>query len=47
MNDKGAGFGKDTNKVTLIEKDGTSHIFETKHKKEVAVDIVNLLGSIL
>lgn len=47
MNDKGAGFGKDTNKVTLIERNGKSHKFETKLKKEVAKDIINLLSSIL
>ena len=43
MNDKGAGFGVDTNKVTIMEKDGKSHTFEIKPKKEVAKDIANTL----
>jgi len=47
MNDKGAGFGKDTNKVTLIERTGKKHIFETKPKTEVAEDIINLLSTYL
>jgi phosphopantothenoylcysteine decarboxylase/phosphopantothenate--cysteine ligase len=43
MQDKGAGFAKDTNKITLIESNGESHKFETKLKTEVAKDIVNML----
>lgn len=43
MNDAGAGFAKDTNKVTIIEKNGKNHTFDTKSKKEVSKDIVNLL----
>jgi len=45
MNDKGAGFGKDTNKITIIEKNGKSHTFETKPKTEVAKDIIKVLES--
>ncbi len=45
MNDKGAGFGKETNKITIIEKNGKNHKFETKPKTDVANDIVNLLGT--
>ena len=41
--DKNAGFGVDTNKVTIIEKDGDVHRYELKTKKEVAVDIVDLI----
>lgn len=41
--DKQAGFGVDTNKVTIIEKDGTVHSYEVKPKKEVATDIVDLI----
>lgn len=41
--DKQAGFGVDTNKVTIIEKDGTVHSYEVKPKKEVAADIVDLI----
>ena len=45
MNDKGAGFGKDTNKITIIEKNGKSHTFDTKPKTEVAKDIIKVLES--
>ncbi len=41
--DKQAGFGVETNKVTIIEKDGTVHSYEVKPKKEVAADIVDLI----
>ena len=47
MNDKGAGFGKDTNKITILEKNGKKHTFDTKPKKNVAIDIVNLLAAYL
>jgi phosphopantothenoylcysteine decarboxylase/phosphopantothenate--cysteine ligase len=47
MNDLDAGFAKDTNKITIIEKNGKKHIFDTKSKKEVSVDIVNLLQNYL
>jgi phosphopantothenoylcysteine decarboxylase/phosphopantothenate--cysteine ligase len=47
MNDVGAGFAKDTNKVTIIEKNGKKHTFDTKSKKEVSKDIVNLLQNYL
>lgn len=47
MNDTGAGFGKDTNKITLIEKSGKKHTFDTKPKAEVAEDILNLLSTYL
>jgi phosphopantothenoylcysteine decarboxylase/phosphopantothenate--cysteine ligase len=40
LNEKGAGFGTDTNKITLFEKNGQETIFELKSKKEVAKDIV-------
>ncbi len=43
--DKQAGFGVDTNKVTIIEKDGSVHSYEVKPKKEVAADIVDLIIS--
>ncbi|MFZ8836400.1 MAG: bifunctional phosphopantothenoylcysteine decarboxylase/phosphopantothenate--cysteine ligase CoaBC [Flavobacteriales bacterium] len=41
--DPGAGFGTDTNKVTIFEKGGKTHNFDLKSKSEVAQDIVNLL----
>jgi phosphopantothenoylcysteine decarboxylase/phosphopantothenate--cysteine ligase len=40
LRDKGAGFGKDTNKVTLISKDNKVIPFQVKTKKEVAKDIL-------
>jgi len=41
LNDKGAGFGFDTNKITLIDKHGKSQAYPLKSKTEVAGDIVN------
>lgn len=43
MNDEGAGFGHNTNKVTIFEKSGRSKAFDTKPKAEVAKDIVNAI----
>jgi phosphopantothenoylcysteine decarboxylase/phosphopantothenate--cysteine ligase len=40
LKDQGAGFGHDTNKVTIIHKDNELKHFELKSKKEVAGDIV-------
>jgi len=40
LNDKGAGFGIDTNKIMIIDRQGQEFTFETKSKKEVANDIV-------
>lgn len=40
LNDAGAGFGVDTNKITLIDKDNNLTFFELKSKTEVAEDIV-------
>lgn len=45
MNDAGAGFGYDTNKVTIIEKDHTIHEIPLKEKTAIAKDITNLLIS--
>ncbi len=47
LNDKGAGFGTDTNKITILEKNGKSHNFETKPKSEVAKDIIRILKTYL
>lgn len=41
LNDDGAGFKKDTNKVTLLYKNGKQKTFEVKHKKDVAKDIID------
>lgn len=41
LNDQGAGFGHDTNKISIFSKKGEEQIFEKKSKREVAIDIVN------
>jgi len=41
LQDKGAGFKSDTNKVTLIDKEENMISYELKSKKEVAEDIFN------
>lgn len=46
LQDEGAGFQHNTNKVTLIDKDSKT-CFPLKSKKEVAKDIVNKLVSII
>jgi len=43
LNDAGAGFGHDTNKITIFDRQGGVQHFDTKSKKEVAVDIVNAI----
>lgn len=43
LNDNGAGFGQDTNKITIFEKSGKEFNFSLKSKKEVATDIVNII----
>jgi phosphopantothenoylcysteine decarboxylase/phosphopantothenate--cysteine ligase len=40
MQDEGAGFGTDTNRVTMIDRSGTSERFELKPKNQVAADLV-------
>ena len=41
LQDKGAGFGYDTNKVTILSRKGEKHSFELKTKREVAKDIID------
>jgi phosphopantothenoylcysteine decarboxylase/phosphopantothenate--cysteine ligase len=43
LNDKQAGFGKDTNKVTIFERGGKEFRFDAKPKQEVAKDIVDTI----
>jgi phosphopantothenoylcysteine decarboxylase/phosphopantothenate--cysteine ligase len=43
LKDASAGFGKDTNKVTIFDKAKTAYAFEAKSKKLVANDIVDLI----
>lgn len=44
LQDRGAGFGHDTNKISIISKDNIIKKFELKHKAEVASDIVDVLA---
>ena len=41
LNDEGAGFKTDTNKITIIDKAGNVVKFDLKTKVEVAADIVD------
>lgn len=43
LNDKGAGFGHDTNKISIINKAGQEKEFGLKPKQEVAKDIVTAI----
>ncbi len=43
LKDEGAGFGHDTNKITIIDRKNKVSEFSLKNKKEVAADIVNAI----
>lgn len=43
LKDSGAGFGYDTNKITLIDRNHTVRSFDLKSKKEAARDIVSAI----
>ena len=43
LNDAGAGFGHDTNKITIFEKGGQEFNFGIKSKTDVAKDIVDTI----
>jgi phosphopantothenoylcysteine decarboxylase/phosphopantothenate--cysteine ligase len=43
LKDEGAGFGLDTNKITIFDRRGNEYPFGTKSKKEVAADIINTI----
>ncbi|MDO6736948.1 bifunctional phosphopantothenoylcysteine decarboxylase/phosphopantothenate--cysteine ligase CoaBC [Wenyingzhuangia sp. 2_MG-2023] len=43
LRDKGAGFAKDTNKITIIDKDFSIQKFDTKSKPDVAKDILTVI----
>ena len=45
LNDKGAGFSVDTNKVTILDKAVDKTVYELKTKVEVAKDIVDQIAS--
>ena len=46
LNEQGAGFKTDTNKITIIDKYDNTQLFELKSKKEVARDIVEKIITI-
>ncbi|MGJ1415086.1 bifunctional phosphopantothenoylcysteine decarboxylase/phosphopantothenate--cysteine ligase CoaBC [Sphingobacterium multivorum] len=46
MQDKGAGFATDTNKITIIDRAGNTHEFSLKSKEEVAKDICSIIVSL-
>jgi phosphopantothenoylcysteine decarboxylase/phosphopantothenate--cysteine ligase len=43
LNDPAAGFGKDTNKVTIFDREGGVQSFPAKSKIDVAKDIIDLI----
>lgn len=47
LNDPNAGFGYDTNKISIIHRSGSKKEFELKNKKAVAEDIVNEISQII
>lgn len=47
LNDEGAGFGHDTNKITIFEKGGMEIKYERKPKQQVAKDIVDRIVNML
>jgi phosphopantothenoylcysteine decarboxylase/phosphopantothenate--cysteine ligase len=47
LSDEGAGFGFDTNKITIFEKGGSEIPYERKPKQQVAKDIVDRIVNML
>ncbi len=47
LNDAGAGFSNDTNKITIIDNDLQKSVFDLKTKTEVAKDICNKVVEML
>ncbi len=45
LEDAGAGFGHDTNKVTIIRRNGEAHSYPLQSKEEVASNIVDHIES--
>lgn len=46
LTDQGAGFGHDTNKITIIDVTSTITEYDLKKKTEVAKDIINTLAKL-
>jgi phosphopantothenoylcysteine decarboxylase / phosphopantothenate---cysteine ligase len=47
LKEEGAGFGFDTNKITIIDRNNIIDKFELKSKKEAAGDIINKIVSMI
>jgi phosphopantothenoylcysteine decarboxylase / phosphopantothenate---cysteine ligase len=47
LKDQGAGFGSNTNKVTILDRHGNQFEFPLKSKKEVAADILDKIVEML
>jgi phosphopantothenoylcysteine decarboxylase/phosphopantothenate--cysteine ligase len=47
LQDQGAGFGKPTNKISILFKSGQVKHFPLKLKREVASDIIDIIESII
>ena len=47
LEDEGAGFRHDTNKITIINREGNIENYPLKNKKEVAADIVDKLKTLI
>jgi phosphopantothenoylcysteine decarboxylase / phosphopantothenate---cysteine ligase len=47
LKDKGAGFGFDTNQITIIDRNNNIDKFELKSKEEAAKDILDKIVSII
>ena len=47
LNEDGAGFGHDTNMITIFDRNNNIDKFELKSKKEAAKDILNKIVSMI
>ena len=43
LEDKEAGFKKDTNKIIILDKSKRKYDFPVKNKREVAIDIIDTI----
>jgi len=47
LKDKEAGFGYDTNKISILFRSGLKKVFELKSKNDVAEDIITEIKQII
>lgn len=47
LRDEGAGFGLNTNKITIFDKNGKEYSFSVKDKSKVAVDIIDTIKTLI